>query len=408
MNVQRKQRKFWINDMEAITSIMLILIVIGSINICSASLITAYTNFDNPYFFLVRHLISFIIGLIMFILASRFDYRRLRNWALILIIVTFVLLILVLLVGINVNGSKRWLPLGFMQFQPSEIAKIITIILSAAYLGRCLDLKIPITINPKKNITLLICFFTAALVEMQPDMGTALIILGIPVIMYFIAGLSKNWIAIICGIGAVLLMFLAAFQPYRLNRINSWYDPWVQAQGDGYQIVQSILAIGSGGFSGMGLGHGFSKYSYLPESHTDFAFAVLCQETGFLGASIIFLLLLTMAFYCVKIALRTKDNFGKMLVCGITLLIVGQAAGNIAMVIGLVPVVGVPLPFISYGGTSLILNMMSIGIILSVERRNRLLARKKASTKSPPPTQNPPTIRPTTPTRQRPRLYRLK
>ena len=210
-------------------------------------------------------------------------------------------------------------------------------------------------------------------------MGTALIIIGIPTIMYFIAGLSKKWIGIICGIGIILFTLLATFQPYRLDRINSWYDPWSRSQEDGYQIVQSILAIGSGGFSGMGLGHGFSKYSYLPESHTDFAFAVFCQEIGFMGAFIVFLLLIALAFYCIKIALRTKDNFGKMLVCGITLLIVGQATGNMAMVIGIVPVVGVPLPFISYGGTSLILNMISIGLVLSVDRHNHII---KKSTKN--------------------------
>ena len=215
--------------------------------------------------------------------------------------------------------------------------------------------------------------------DIRPDMGTALIIIGIPTIMYFIAGLSKKWIGIICGIGFILLTLLATFQPYRLDRINSWYDPWSRSQEDGYQIVQSILAIGSGGFSGMGLGHGFSKYSYLPESHTDFAFAVFCQEIGFMGAFIVFLLLIALAFYCIKIALRTKDNFGKMLVCGITLLIVGQATGNMAMVIGIVPVVGVPLPFISYGGTSLILNMISIGLVLSVDRHNHII---KKSTKN--------------------------
>ncbi len=366
----KSQRKFWINDMEAITSIMLILIIIGSINICSASLITAYTDFENPYFFLYRHVISFIIGFIAFIFMSRFNYNHLRKMVLPLIILTVLLLIAVLLVGITVNGSRRWLPLPLMQFQPSEVAKIVTIITSAAYLGRCIDLKIPIKIL---HPTFAICFCIALLVEFQPDMGTAIIIIGIPAIMYIIAGLSPKWIGGLFGIGVIGITTLATLQPYRLERIKNWYDPWVTAQDQGYQIVQSILAIGSGGFSGMGLGHGFSKYSYLPESHTDFAFAVFCQEMGFIGALIVFLLLMAMGFYCIKIALRTKDNFGKMLVCGITLLIVGQAAGNMAMVIGLIPVVGVPLPFISYGGTSLILNMMCMGLVLSVERKNRLL-----------------------------------
>lgn len=369
----KKQRRFWINDMEALTYIMFILIIIGTINICSASLITAYTDFENPYYFLTRHLISIIVGLAAFAVSSRFNYKRLArpNWQIGLIVITILSLAAVLLFGITVNGSRRWLPLGFMQFQPSELAKIVTIIISSSYLGRCLDKKLSITIDPRKNIVFIVCVAIAGFVELQPDMGTAMIILGIPIALYFIAGLDKKWMGIICGVGAILLAFLATFQPYRLDRLKSYWDPWSRAQDDGYQIVQSILAIGSGEFSGMGLGHGFSKYSYLPESHTDFAFAVLCQEMGFIGALVMFFLLIAMAFYFIKIALNTKDNFGKMLVCGIMLLIVGQAAANMAMVIGLLPVIGFPLPFISYGGTSLILNMLSMGLVLSVNRHNK-------------------------------------
>ena len=369
----KKQRRFWINDMEALTYIMFILIIIGTINICSASLITAYTDFENPYYFLTRHLISILVGLVAFAASSRFNYKRLShpNWQMGLIAITILSLAAVLLFGITVNGSRRWLPLGFMQFQPSELAKIVTIIISSSYLGRCLDKKLPITIDPRKNIVFIVCLVIAGFVEAQPDMGTAMIILGIPIALYFIAGLDKKWMGIICGVGAILLAFLATFQPYRLDRLKSYWDPWSRAQDDGYQIVQSILAIGSGEFSGMGLGHGFSKYSYLPESHTDFAFAVLCQEMGFIGALVMFFLLIAMAFYFIKIALHTKDNFGKMLVCGIMLLIVGQAAANMAMVIGLLPVIGFPLPFISYGGTSLILNMLSMGLVLSVNRHNK-------------------------------------
>lgn len=369
----KKQRRFWINDMEALTYIMFILIIIGTINICSASLITAYTDFENPYYFLTRHLISILVGLVAFATSSRFNYKRLShpNWQMGLIAITILSLAAVLLFGITVNGSRRWLPLGFMQFQPSELAKIVTIIISSSYLGRCLDKKLPITIDPRKNIVFIVCLVIAGFVEAQPDMGTAMIILGIPIALYFIAGLDKKWMGIICGVGAILLAFLATFQPYRLDRLKSYWDPWSRAQDDGYQIVQSILAIGSGEFSGMGLGHGFSKYSYLPESHTDFAFAVLCQEMGFIGALVMFFLLIAMAFYFIKIALHTKDNFGKMLVCGIMLLIVGQAAANMAMVVGLLPVIGFPLPFISYGGTSLILNMTSMGLVLSVNRHNK-------------------------------------
>ena len=320
-----------------------------------------------------RQLIGLAGAVVLMIAVSLIDYVWIANFYWILYILSVGMLALVLVPGIGevVNGARRWINLGFTNFQPSELAKIVTIVISSSYLGKCLDKKLPITVDPRKNIIFLICIAIAGLVELQPDMGTAMIILGIPTMLYFIAGLDKKWIGIICGLGAIVLAFLATFQPYRLDRIRSWFDPWSRSQDDGYQIVQSILAIGSGEFSGMGLGHGFSKYSYLPESHTDFAFAVFCQEMGFIGALVIFLLLIAMAFYFIKIALRTQDNFGKMLVCGIMLLIVGQAAGNIAMVIGLLPVIGFPLPFISYGGTSLILNMTCMGLVISVDRHNR-------------------------------------
>ena len=368
----KKQRRFWINDMEALTYIRFILIIIGTINICSASLITAYTDLKIPIIFnTTSH--KYLVGLVAFAASSRFNYKRLShpNWQMGLIAITILSLAAVLLFGITVNGSRRWLPLGFMQFQPSELAKIVTIIISSSTRDLVFDKKLPITIDPRKNIVFIVCLVIAGFVEAQPDMGTAMIILGIPIALYFIAGLDKKWMGIICGVGAILLAFLATFQPYRLDRLKSYWDPWSRAQDDGYQIVQSILAIGSGEFSGMGLGHGFSKYSYLPESHTDFAFAVLCQEMGFIGALVMFFLLIAMAFYFIKIALHTKDNFGKMLVCGIMLLIVGQAAANMAMVVGLLPVIGFPLPFISYGGTSLILNMTSMGLVLSVNRHNK-------------------------------------
>ena len=220
----KKQRRFWINDMEALTYIMFILIIIGTINICSASLITAYTDFENPYYFLTRHLISILVGLVAFAASSRFNYKRLShpNWQMGLIAITILSLAAVLLFGITVNGSRRWLPLGFMQFQPSELAKIVTIIISSSYLGRCLDKKLPITIDPRKNIVFIVCLVIAGFVEAQPDMGTAMIILGIPIALYFIAGLDKKWMGIICGVGAILLAFLATFQPYRLDRLKSY------------------------------------------------------------------------------------------------------------------------------------------------------------------------------------------
>lgn len=367
MNIRKK---FWISDGEAILSIMYVIIVIGTINICSASLITAYNNYDNPYYFVTRHIIFLILGTIMLLAMRKLNYTRLKRLSFPLIVISILALIAVLLVGITINGSQRWISLGFMQFQPSELAKLATILFTATYLGNCLNNNRQVCLNPLKNGTLVFCMIIAFLVEQQPDMGTALIIVGIPVVMYFVAGISPKWIFVICGLSAIALIFFATFQPYRLSRLRSWYDPWSSLHDEGYQIVQSILSIGSGGFMGMGLGHGFSKYSYLPESHTDFAFAVFCQESGFIGAFVIFALFLALAYYFLKVIMATNDYFAKLLVTGIMLLIVGQAACNMAMVVGLLPVVGVPLPFISYGGTSLLLNMIAIGIVLNIDSHN--------------------------------------
>nr|WP_231037618.1 putative peptidoglycan glycosyltransferase FtsW [Pectinatus frisingensis] len=344
---------------------MVLLIIIGTINVFSASFITAEMNFNNPYFFLVRHLISIVVGAVVFLCAAKFDYHKLRVFVPFLMVFTIGALILVLMAGTSVNGAKRWIGIGFMQFQPSEIAKLVSIIMTASFLGSKIDNHKAI---PLLNRTFIIAVLMATAVELEPDMGTGLLVAGIPLLMHFIAGMKIKWIAYTVLAAAVLFGILVTLQSYRLDRIKSWYDPWSQAQGFGYQTVQSLSAIGSGGVFGMGLGRGVSKYSYLPEAHTDFAFAVFSQENGLFAVLFVFGLYVALAAYCGKIARRAGEGFGKMLACGIMLLIVGQAAVNLYMVIGILPVVGVPLPFISYGGTSLILNMASIGVLINIGR----------------------------------------
>ena len=278
---------------------------------------------------------------------------------------TLVSLVLVLAIGVEVNGSKRWLGLGFMQFQPSEMAKLVSIVMAAAYLGPRIDRGQPINL---KNVPAGVFVVMAVLIELQPDMGTMMLVIGIPMLMYVLAGMRTKWVVILAGLAAAAIVFLSFLQPYRLERIKTWYDPWQYQQNQGYQTVQSMSAIGSGGLFGMGLGKGVSKYYYLPEAHTDFAFAIFCQENGYLGAFFVFFLLLALAVYSAKIASRATDGFGRMLAIGVLILIVGQGVANVAMVVGLLPVVGVPLPFISYGGTSLILNMVGIGFLVNVGR----------------------------------------
>ena len=358
-----EKKKFWINDTEAIIGIMIVLIILGTINVFSSSFIIAEAEFDSPYFFLKRHIINVIIGLIAFGICFKIDYHKWRKFIPFVLLFTLASLLLVLIIGPEVNGAKRWLPLGVTQFQPAEMAKLVSIMIMAAYLSVQVKLNLEIKfITPQ----LVIIFLMAFLTEQEPDMGTASIILGIPLIMLVVAGLSREKILRLLGATALTIVLLIWRQPYRLERLKVTYDPWSDAQNYGYQTVQSLSAIGSGELTGMGLGVGVSKYDYLPEAHTDFAFAIFCQENGFLGAIFVFLLFAALAVYAARIASRARDEYGQILSMGIMVLVVGQAVANLLMVGGMLPVVGVPLPFISYGGTSLIVTMASVGILANI------------------------------------------
>ena len=360
-----EKKKFWNNDTEAVIGIMVVLIILGTINVFSSSFIIAEAEFDSPYFFLKRHIINVIIGFIAFGICFKIDYHKWRKFIPFVLLFTLAALLLVLIIGPEVNGAKRWLPLGVTQFQPAEMSKLVSIMIMAAYLSLQVKLNREIKfITPQ----LVIVFLMAFLTEQEPDMGTASIILGIPLIMLVVAGLSNEKILRLLGATALTTALLIWRQPYRLERLKVTYDPWSDAQNYGYQTVQSLSAIGSGELTGMGLGVGVSKYDYLPEAHTDFAFAIFCQENGFLGAIFVFLLFAALAVYAARIASRARDEYGQILSMGIMLLVVGQAVANLLMVGGMLPVVGVPLPFISYGGTSLIVTMAAVGILANIGR----------------------------------------
>lgn len=357
--------RLWVSHTEAVLCIMFMLILIGTVNIFSASFVKAGMEYHDTYYFLNRHLMSLTIGFTCMLVTIKFDYKRWRKMVPLILALTIAALVAVDLVGIEVNGSRRWLNIG-MQFQPSELAKLATILFMAAYLGPKIDRQNNISMFTRQMGIITIMGF---LVYKQPDLGTAAIIVGIAFFMHILAGMHKEE-AILLSVLAVMVAVILTFSAsYRAERVWAWFDPWAYQGDKGYQTVQSIIAIGSGGFLGEGLGMGTSKFYYLPEAHTDFAFAILCQEMGFIGALCVFFLLAAMACYSGKIARQAQDGFGKMLVIGITILVVGQGIANIAMVSGVLPVIGVPLPFISYGGTSLIINMTAMGIVVNVGRQ---------------------------------------
>ena len=365
------RKKFWNNDTEAVVGIMIVLLILGTINVFSSSFILAETEFENPYHFLQRHLINIAVSFIAFGICLRVDYRilgRRKKLALSIVGAIFLSLILVLTNGDMINGARRWLSFGGMNVQPAEFCKLISIMITANYLSRQIKSDKPIEIfTPQMSVVGAMFVLT----ELEPDMGTASIIAGIPVIMLIVAGLDKKKVWYMLGGVLVLAACLIAYQPYRLERLKVIFDPWSDAQNVGYQTVQSLSAIGSGELTGMGLGVGVSKYDYLPEAHTDFAFAIFCQENGFLGAIFVFMLFAAFAVYAARISEKARDEYGQILAMGIMILIVGQAIGNLFMVGGMFPVVGIPLPFISYGGTSLIVTMAAIGMLVNIGRHGK-------------------------------------
>lgn len=383
------RKKFWSSDMEAVFGITLVLLVLGTVNVFSSSFVSAELRFDDAYFFLKRHLISMSLGLVLFFIGARADYhiwRKLMPWVLAL---TVLALVAVFFIGPEVNGARRWLPLPFMQVQPAEGAKLVAIMLASASMAARVRHKARVS---PFNLQYACILVMAALVEKEPDMGTACVIIGVPIILYLVAAQLplRRLLAVLAALAAGAAFFIMS-QTYRIERVRIMWDPWQDAQNAGYQIVQSLSTIGSGEFLGMGLGVGVSKYDYLPEAHTDFAFAIFCQENGYLGALFVFLLYTALAVYGARIADKASDRYGQLLAFGIVVLVVGQAICNMLMVGGVFPVVGVPLPFISYGGSSLIFTLLSVGILVSigrigeVARRDRTRAREEAEARENAP-----------------------
>ncbi|WP_311641191.1 putative peptidoglycan glycosyltransferase FtsW [Selenomonas noxia] len=377
------------SDTEPIVIIMAILLVTGIINVFSSSYVLAAMDFENPYYFLQRHLQWLVLGIAACWICRRMNYQRLRGLMLVGLAVTLFLLVAVLFVGTTINGAQRWLAVGPLSFQPAEFAKLMAVLLEAFSISSVLgkerfrmDRDWPRVVVPFGAILLM-----AFLVYREPDFGTACIVFGVPLLMALVLLIPpRYWLGIV-PMGLLAAFAIGMLQPYRMKRIEVWFDPWSDARDAGYQMVQSLSTIGSGGIFGMGFGDGVSKYEYLPEAHTDFAFAIFSQEHGFFGVLLIFFLLAVLLIICMRVAARAKDTFGQVLSLGIIFLVLGQALANLAMVAGLLPVVGVPLPFISYGGSSLIVTMAGMGMLLGIADRSR--AEDTAKKKRPPEPEAP-------------------
>lgn len=369
-------RSFWLSDREAMLGVVFCLLVFGTINIFCSSFFLGITEYDSPYFFLKKHLINLVAGLVAFGVFQHMDYHKWRNFVTPATLAVIVMLVMVLVAGEEVNGAKRWLKAGPVTLQPSEFAKLLTILIAAAIAAQGKRLK-----NWQQylgQVGLIVAM--AVLIEREPDGATGAIVVGVPLVMLLCSALPGAIKANIMLGGVALSVGILILQPYRIKRFISFLDPWSDPDDAGYQIIQSMSAIGSGGLTGMGIGQGISKYRYLPEAHTDFAFSIWCQEQGFIGAVIVFICFLALAYYGQKISYKARDLFGQFLAAGITFLLVGQGVVNMLMIAGFFPVVGVPLPFISYGGTSLMVTLMAVGMLSNISLYNE----KKEKENRPP------------------------
>lgn len=361
---------FWKNPVQLIYMVMAILLVIGGINVFSASYVAALDMFNSGWYYLLRYFIFAGLGLLAMNIVRQVGYKiwlhKYLLWGAFLIV--FIMLLVVDLLDVSTKGASRWLYLGPFSVQPSEFAKLVVIMLAAKYLGRMMRRgeRISFFVSGDHLLVLAATTTYAALVFKQPDLGTMAIICSLVFGVYMIAGIPGWQVLLLLGGGSLGAVIATLTSPYRLERVKVWFDPWLDQAGAGYQMVQSLLAIGSGNLIGTHWGHGAGKFFYLPEAHTDFAFAIFCQENGFFGAMILMLLFGLLGYAFCTITCSTRDKQGFLLAGGITFLIVGQAVANMAMVCGILPVIGVPLIFISYGGSSMMLSMAAIGLLLSV------------------------------------------
>jgi cell division protein FtsW len=343
--------------------VTLALVAFGLVMVYSASSARALLGSDDPAYYLKRQALYAVAGLVALVLLSRTDYRRLRHAAGPLLLASFVLLVAVLAIGTAVNGARRWIPLGTLTFQPSELAKLALALWIAGLLARR---PAPQTLGDLVRPIGLVVGAACALILVEPDLGSALAIAIMVAAILLVAGTPVRTLAVGGGIAGMLVLAAIWFEPYRRARIFSFIDPWHDPQGAGFQSVQAMIALGSGGIFGVGLGESVQKIYYLPEASTDMIFAIVGEELGLVGVLAVIGAFALFAYAGLNIALRCHDPFGKRLAAGLTALVCGQAAVNVSAVMGLAPLTGVPLPFVSYGGSSLVMGLASVGILLNI------------------------------------------
>lgn len=343
-----------------ITILSVAISLIGLIVVYNASVVEAFTDFSDRYYFAKQQLIWLGLGLVVYFVASRLGSKHLKKISFTFFVLSLIAMILVLVpgIGLRLQGARRWISLGFFRFQPSELLKISLVIYLATWLETPKDTK-------KFAVLLAVCL---GLIMLQPDLGTAVIVATLGFGLFYLSGSAIKEIVLFfaCLIVGVVILIVAS--PYRLERLKTFLDPTSDPLGRSYHINQVLIGLGSGGLSGVGLGRSRQKYSYLPEATTDSIFTIVGEELGFIGGVLLIALLLSLSLLAFRVASQAGDQFSRLLAAGVALLFSTQTFVNLASMVALVPLTGVPLPLISYGGSSLVTTFLALGILAGVAR----------------------------------------
>jgi cell division protein FtsW len=345
----------------------LALVLVSVVMVYSASALVALERFQQPYLFVIKQIMWALLGIAVLSIVMRVDYRVYRNDTMVWTLLAIVALLLILvLFSRPVNGAKRWFAIGGLGIQPSELAKLAAIVFTAMMLERRMH-----RVNELRYSILPIALIVGGLVALiliEPDLGTALSLLAIIGIMVFAAGISYRYLlaAVLLSLPALYVTLMSA--DYRRRRLMTFLDPWADPLGDGFQIIQSLIAVGTGGVLGRGLMQGVQKLFYLPEPHTDFIFAVIGEELGLIGTTVVVCCFAVIAWRGLRTAMRAPDMFGAFLALGLTMMIVVTAFVNISVVLGLMPTKGIPMPLVSFGGSSLLINLLGLGVLLNISQ----------------------------------------
>jgi len=348
--------------------IVILLLSLGVLMVFSSSSYAAYIKVGDPYYYLKRQVNWSLIGVTGMLIASKVKLQQLKRLATPMLLMSFVLLILVVVAGIKSHGASRWLGVGSLSLQPSEVIKLTMVI----YMAKALSSSQEKIQTFKQGIipNLMVLALAGLLIMLQPDLGTTVAVAGTFFLLLLSAGAKISHLSFLAAGGISMVIAAIILEPYRMRRFTAYLRPFDDPTGAGFQTIQSLLALGSGGLMGVGLGASRQKLLYVPERHTDFIFSILGEELGFLGTAVVIFLFFLFMLRGLKIAVEAPDAFSSLLAVGVTSMITLQAIINIGVVTGALPVTGITLPFISYGGSSLVFTLLSVGLLLNVSRQS--------------------------------------